>query len=73
MSTLDKEPFATVAYLRRLAAHADGDGVIVAVMDIDSDSYVVLLLQKDEYKKATEAAEKLGCILKDIREHDPNE
>jgi len=72
LPTLDKESFATVDYLRKLATHADGDGVIVAVMDIESDSYVVLLLQKDQYKQASEAAAKLGYILKDIREHDPN-
>ena len=73
LPSLDKQSFETVDYLRQLAAHAEGDGIIIAVMDIDSDSYVVLLLQKDQYKKASEAATKLGYILKDIREHDPNE
>jgi hypothetical protein len=72
LPSLDGQSFETVDYLRQLAAHADGDAVIVAVMDIDSDSYVVLLLQKEQYKKASEAAAKLGYILKDIREHDPN-
>jgi hypothetical protein len=73
LPTLDHESFATVDYLRKLAPHADADGVIVAVMDIDSDSYIVLLLQKDQYAKATDAAAKLGYILKDVRDHDPNE
>jgi hypothetical protein len=73
LRTLDSESFATVDYLRKLAPHADGDGVIVAVMDIDSDSYIVLLLPKDDYNKASDAAAKLGYILKDVRDHDPNE
>jgi len=58
--------------LREIAPHAAEDGLVIAVMDIDSDSYVTLILSKDDYAKATELAAKLGYILKDIREHDPD-
>jgi hypothetical protein len=73
LKTLGPEGMTTASCLRRVAAHAAFDGVVVAVMDIDSDSYIVLILGKDDYKKATRFAEQLGYILKDIREHDPNE
>ena len=72
LDTLGSEPVATVDCLRTIAARADGDGVIVAVMDIDSDSYIVLLLRKGEYEKAAKLAKELGFTLADIRGHDPN-
>ena len=59
--------------LRALAPHAAADGLVIAVMDIDSDSYVTLILGRDDYAKATALAAKAGYILKDIREHDPND
>ena len=58
--------------LRALAPHAKKDGLVIATMDIDSDSYVIVILTKAEYAKATKFAHDLGYQLKDIREHDPN-
>jgi hypothetical protein len=41
-------------------------------MDIDSDSYVLLLLAAADYEQATAIADTLGFVLRDVREHDPN-
>jgi hypothetical protein len=44
----------------------------LVALDIDSDSYVVMLLDSAMYDRTTRAAESLGFVLRDIREHDPN-
>jgi len=72
MKRVGTKDMSTVDCLRKVAAHAEHDGLVIAVMDIDSDSYVTLILGKDDYARATELAARLGYILKDIREHDPN-
>ena len=50
---------------------ARSDRRLVA-LDIDSDSYVVMLLDSATYQRTTAVAEALGFVLRDIREHDPN-
>jgi hypothetical protein len=44
----------------------------LVVLDIDSDSYVVMLLDNATYLRTTMVAESLGFVLRDIRDHDPN-
>ncbi|HJW94123.1 MAG TPA: hypothetical protein VJ901_10935 [Thermoanaerobaculia bacterium] len=56
----------TEKILRALAPHAKKDGLVVATMDIDSDSYVILILSKPDYEQATKLAAKLGYSLKHI-------
>jgi Family of unknown function (DUF6630) len=72
LKTLPVDDMTTIDSLRAIATRAAADHLVVAVMDIESDSYIVLILSKEDYAKATELAAKLGYILKDIREHDPN-
>jgi hypothetical protein len=73
MATLHVADRLTVNGLRTIASQAASDDVVVAVMDIESDSYVVLLLKRPDYLRASELADKMGFVLKDIREHDPNQ
>ena len=49
--------------LRALAPYAKKDGLVIATMDIDSDSYVILVLTKSDYAKATKLAHQLGYKL----------
>jgi hypothetical protein len=51
--------------IARLVARA---GHRLALIDIDSESYVVALLDAPLYERATRAAETLGAVLRDIRE-----
>ena len=44
----------------------------LVALDIDSDSYVVMLLDNATYLRTTAVAESLGFVLRDIREHNPN-
>lgn len=44
----------------------------LVALDIDSDSYVLMVLDNATYLRATTAADTLGFVLRDIREHDPN-
>ena len=44
----------------------------LVALDIDSDSYVVMLLDNPTYLQATLAAESLGYVLRDVREHNSN-
>ena len=44
----------------------------LVALDIDSDSYVVMLLDGATYQRTTTAADSLGFVLRDIRDHDPN-
>ena len=62
----------TVSWLRAVARESQADDVVVATMDIDSDSYVVLLLGSGDYIKAARHARQAGHRLEDIRTHDPN-
>ena len=62
----------TIACLAAIAEIVAADNQRLAAMDIESDSYVLLLLDRDVYARATELAATLGCVLRDVREHDPN-
>lgn len=73
ISEFDRDDGATVNWLRDIAAVVEADDTIVAVLDIDSDSYVTLLLKQPDYAHASAIAEQLGFKLLDIREHDPNQ
>ena len=73
IESLDMHDSQTVVWLRALAKVMEVDGFIVATMDIDSDSYVTLLLKKDVYFNAAERARQLGYRIDDIRVRDPNE
>jgi hypothetical protein len=73
IAALEREETLTVLWLRDVAAIAAADDVVVAVMDIDSDSYVTQLLRRDDYQRAHDCAERIGQVLRDIREFDPNE
>jgi hypothetical protein len=72
LRTLAVDEMYTIDALRAIATRAADDHLVVAVMDIESDSYVIVILSDEDYAKATKLAEKLGYILKDIRSHDPN-
>lgn len=72
LAELEREDALTVNWLRDIAAQAASDGLIVAVMDIDSDSYITLLLPEADYTRANQGAQQLGQVLRDIREFDPN-
>jgi hypothetical protein len=65
----DASAIETLQEIARLVAD---DGLRLAAMDIDSDSYVLLLLGTADYEQATAIADKLGFVLRDVREHDPN-
>ena len=58
--------------LQEIARLVAADGLRLAAMDIDSDSYVLLLLAAADYEQATAIADTLGFVLRDVREHDPN-
>ncbi len=68
-----REETLTVLHLRDAAALLAGERRIVAVMDIDSDSYVVLLLPEQRFAEAMRLADAHGHKLRDIRSYDPNE
>lgn len=72
IAELRNDDALTVNWLRAVAGQTAHDGMIIAVMDIDSDSYVTLLLKHDDYHRAAQLARRLGFVLADIREHDPN-
>jgi len=62
----------TVEVLRVCAAQLAADHRVLGVLDIDSDSYVTVLLGESDYPKAAELAHRAGFTLKDIRHFDPN-
>lgn len=62
-------PHECLLAIAHLVAGADRR---LAVIDIDSDSYVVALLDAALYARTTLVAEALGVVLRDIRDHDPN-
>lgn len=63
---------SAIETLQEIARLLADDGLRLAAMDIDSDSYVLLLLSDTEYEQATAIADTLGFVLRDVREHDPN-
>ena len=63
---------STIDTLQEMARLVAADGLRLAAMDIDSDSYVLLLLAAADYEHATAIADTLGFVLRDVREHDPN-
>ena len=67
--TASASAIETFQEIARLVA---ADGLRLAAMDIDSDSYVLLLLAAADYEQATAIADTLGYVLRDVREHDPN-
>ena len=62
----------TIEVLRAAAAQLAADHRVLAALDIDSDSYVMVLLGESDYAKAAELARRAGFTLKDIRHFDPN-
>lgn len=72
LQSLQREDAATIGWLRDIAEVVEADKLVVAAMDIDSDSYVVLLLPAPVYVQASQHAGQLGFLLRDVREHDPN-
>lgn len=72
LATLHCADAFTINWLHAIAAQAASDDVVVAVMDIDSDSYIVVLLTRADYQRASHYAGQLGFKLNDIRELDPN-
>ena len=66
------ETSSAIETLQEIARLLADDGLRLAAMDIDSDSYVLLILSDTEYEQATAIADTLGCVLRDVREHDPN-
>lgn len=68
-----EDEMTLIARLRAFAGRAEADGVFIDVMDIESDSYILLLVPKSDHARARELAEKLGRVMDDIRNHDPNE
>lgn len=73
LASIEREETLTVLHLRDAAALLTGERKIVAVMDIDSDSYVVLLLPEERFGEAMRLADAHGQKLRDIRSYDPNE
>lgn len=72
IGTVGREGERTVDCLRRIATRAAADHVVVAVIDIDSDWYVTLLLPEKDYAPARSLASSSGFVLRGIREFDPN-
>ena len=64
---------ATIGTLRTIAGLLAADQRVLAALDIDSDSYVIVLLSDADYAKARSLAQSAGFTLKDIRTFDPNE
>ena len=64
---------STIHWLREAATAVSSDDVIVAALDIESDSYVVVLIKATVYRKAQDHARAAGHVLRDIRELDPND
>ncbi len=62
----------TIEALRACAAQLAADHRVLAALDIDSDSYVMVLLSDADSAKASDLAHRAGFTLKDIRHFDPN-
>ena len=62
----------SIECLVAIAARVGETDFRLVALDIDSDSYVVMLLPDAVYRRATLDADALGLIVRDIREHDPN-